>query len=227
MHIFVSAARVRLLLTAGMACRCHDSMQRVSIAMRVPEGQSGTVFAYIVPKNAPKTCNRIVCAIQALSLHERIRVADSSRPFAHIDVSGDFLASDGQQWLASCLADLPKQQAGQEAALVYQSTVLQTQVVVTCRDGAMRLSSDNPCALAMLRDTIMRCTSSVHTSSHASGHRTACFLLLYLGYYCRYSLLESRPVNCKPILMWLLRVQAGQREWHQDQGAQHFAKGDD
>lgn len=133
-------------------------MQRVAIFVRVPEGTSGSITAYVMPKNPPKTCNRIVCHVHALSMHQRIRALDSSLPLAHLDISGDFLASDAHQWLSSCLPDMPALASmGQEAIQAYESTALGTQLAVSYRDGALRLSSDNPCALAMAREVVMRC----------------------------------------------------------------------
>jgi hypothetical protein len=132
-------------------------MQRVCVAMRVEEGQAGTILAYIVPKNPPKTCKRINCNLQALSLHYRIRDASAGLPLAQLDISGDFLTADVHQWLACCLPDLPKQMHGQDIQLAYESAVHQTQVTVQARDGSLRLASDNVCSLAILRDVLMRC----------------------------------------------------------------------
>jgi hypothetical protein len=134
-------------------------MQRVVIAMRVSEGHSGVVHAYVVPKNAPKTTNRITCYIQTLSLHHRVRDVQQGLPMSHLDISGDFSASDVRQWLVKCLPDLPKYVRGHEAKLVYESAMLQTQVVITYRDGAIQVASDNVCALAILRETVMGCVS--------------------------------------------------------------------
>lgn len=132
-------------------------MLRVVIAFRVEEGFSGTISAFVVPKNAPKTCNRITCPIYTLSLHHRIREPDPSRPFAQFAISGDFLAADVHQWLLNCLPDLPKHVPGTDAKLVYESAVLKTQVVITYQDNGVKVSSDNVCALMILRDTITRC----------------------------------------------------------------------
>jgi hypothetical protein len=132
-------------------------MLRVVIAMRVHEGFSGVVTAYVVPKNAPRTCNRVICSIKALSLHRRIREPIGSLPFSHLAISGDFLACDVHQWLLSCLPDMPKYAPGSDTKLVYESAMFKTQVIISYEDSSIKLSSDNVCALSILRDTITRC----------------------------------------------------------------------
>lgn len=132
-------------------------MLRVAIPMRVREGTSGTVTAYVVPKNAPKTCSRVVCPLHTLCLHHRVRAADDSAPCSTLQISGDFSAADARQWLRSCLPDMPKVTPGAAPPLVYESASFGTQVMVAHSEGRIMASSDNLCALAALRDSITRC----------------------------------------------------------------------
>lgn len=132
-------------------------MLRVAIPMRVREGTPCTVTAYVVPKNAPKTCSRVVCLLHTLCLHRRARTADDTVPRSELEVTGDFSAAHARQWLLSCLPDMPKASLGVAPPLVYESASFGTQVSVTHGDGSIIASSDNPCALAALRESITRC----------------------------------------------------------------------
>jgi hypothetical protein len=131
-------------------------MLRVAICMHVREGTAGVLSAYVVPKNAPKTCSRIQCFIKTLSQHRRIREPNNSLPFSQLDISGDFRASDAHQWLLNSLPELPKPSPALDVRLAFESTSLKTQVAVMYGDGNIRLLSDNICAVAALRDSITR-----------------------------------------------------------------------
>ncbi len=40
-------------------CKCQDATNRLEIKIRTVEGQHGVLNAYIIPKQAPKTCQKV------------------------------------------------------------------------------------------------------------------------------------------------------------------------
>ena len=148
-------------------------MQRVVVAIRLTEGHAGTVHAYVVPKNAPKVCQRISYAMPLLPLHQRIMQLDTARPFSQLDVTGDFSASDAHQWLAACLPNLPEQLgAGSSTVTVmFESGELQTQLAVAYRDASVQVASDNVCTLTLMREHLIRCAGNLTWSNVAAAVR--------------------------------------------------------
>lgn len=51
--------------------RCQDSTMQLAVHIRVPEGQQGHISIYVVPRNAPRTCEVVRHPIRSLCLHRR------------------------------------------------------------------------------------------------------------------------------------------------------------
>jgi Bardet-Biedl syndrome 7 protein len=131
------------------------------ISMQAREGMSGQVCAYVVPKNAPKTCSRIMHTITALCMHQRVLQRESSKGHGSVlDMKGDFSASDMHQWLLWCLPEMPTRLQGQSASLNYQSARIGTQLHVMYEGSRLEALSDNICTLSMLRDSLVQYASS-------------------------------------------------------------------
>ena len=141
--------------------------------MRIPEGQAGTVSAYVVPRAAPKTSAAVTYPVHTLSMHHRVHTPESGRADGHLDVSGDFSAPDMHAWLSSVLPDMPRAAAGAEARLSYRSAALGTHVAASFHSGSARFASDSAATLAMLRAALTRCGAcwAGVTSRRACGHR--------------------------------------------------------
>ena len=171
-------------------------MQRVVVAMCLSEGQAGTVHAYVMPRNAPKVCQRITYSMPLLPLHQRIMQLDTARPFSQVDVTGDFSASDAHQWLAACLPSLPEHLgAGTSAVTVmFESGQLQTQLAVAYRDGSVQMASDNVCTLALLRNSLVRC--AVELSSNVTAVGSCCTWYVLCTLPCCMAQLE-RGFSCQ------------------------------
>eukprot|EP00892_Ulva_mutabilis_P000350 jgi/Ulvmu1/10315/UM060_0117.1 len=136
--------------------RCHDSMSRVVVLMRIPEGQAGTVSAYVVPRAAPKTSAAVTHSVHALCMHHRVHAQEVGGTYGHVDVTGDFSMHEMHAWLSSILPDMPRHSAEAEVRLAYRSAALGTHVVATYRDGSARFASDNAAALSLLRAALTR-----------------------------------------------------------------------
>lgn len=132
--------------------------------MRIREGHRGTVSAFVVPKSAPKTCEVIQHQIKSLCLHRRISIPEVHRPYSHLEISGDFPVAEMHRWVSSCLPEMPKYVPGDQVKLVFEGALLKTQLIVTYSNGSAKLSSDNPCTLAVLRDDITRCVTIKYTT---------------------------------------------------------------
>lgn len=141
-------------------------MQRVTICMRIAEGQGGTVTVQIVPKHASQPTQRIACSIPSLCFHQRVHQLDSNKAYSQVDVTGDFSAADAHQWLSQCLLDLPQPQPQSTATVMYEHPGLHTQMAAAYRDGSVQLASDNIWALALLRSSVVRYAARSEQACH-------------------------------------------------------------
>lgn len=132
-------------------------MSRLVVLMRIPEGQAGSVSAYVVARAAPRTSAAVTYPVHTLCMHHRVHTPDSGRTYGHVDVSGDFRTQEMHAWVANVLPDMPRQSADEETRLAYRSSALNTHVIASFRNGTARFASDSAAALAMLRAELTRC----------------------------------------------------------------------
>lgn len=140
----------------AVACRCHDSMPRVMVSLKIQEGQTGTISAYVISRGTAKTSSVVSYPVMSLCLHHRIREADPDRALGTLEISGDFRSADMHAWLLAILPDTPHQRQEGDMRLVYESAALKTQLAVTYNDNSARFQSDNPCALSLLRTALTK-----------------------------------------------------------------------
>ena len=58
--------------------------------MRVVEGQYGTLQAWVVPQQAPKTCPALVHPIRPLSLQQRVAGLAGDPPLNELKITGSW-----------------------------------------------------------------------------------------------------------------------------------------
>mmetsp|Transcript_1112 Transcript_1112/g.2602 ORF Transcript_1112/g.2602 Transcript_1112/m.2602 type:complete len:727 (+) Transcript_1112:53-2233(+) len=138
--------------------RCQEATNRVDIAMEVVEGAHGTVQAFVIPNNPPKTCNVVTARLRPLCLHCRVESpASAATPLNELKVLGDFEMSDIHSWIAYALPEVSgRQPIGEEAVIHFRSTLLGTYLTCTYRAGQACFLSDSISALAILREAISK-----------------------------------------------------------------------
>lgn len=77
-------------------------------------------------------------------------------PCAHVDISGLFTVAEIHRWMCACIPEMPTYAPSADARLVFEGLALKTLLFVTYSDGSARLSSDNPCTLAIIRTDLTR-----------------------------------------------------------------------
>lgn len=137
------------------------------VNLRIQEGQTGSISAYVISRGTAKTSSVVSYPVMTLCLHQRIRELDAGRALGTLEITGDFRSVDMHAWLLEILPDTPQQRQGGDAPAlaVYESTVLRSQLVVTYRDSAARFQSDSPGTLALLRTALTKCESHLVCST--------------------------------------------------------------
>jgi Bardet-Biedl syndrome 7 protein len=164
--------------------RCQDNVQRLEIKARTVEGQHGSVAAYVVPKIAPKTCQRIVFQIKPLSLHEKGRVAAlanarvlvradllrprapvaqeaiqdaiRTRPLNTLTLTGDFSMPEIHAWLCNCVPDLNPRVTSDDADIFLRSSFLGTVLTGSYRKGHAVFRSDSVTTLLIVKEVLAK-----------------------------------------------------------------------
>jgi hypothetical protein len=131
-------------------------MPHVTVGMKIQEGQTGKLSAYVISRGTSKTSSVVSYPVLTLCLHRRIRELDPDRALGSLEISGDFSSVDMHSWLRTILPDTPQQRQDGDVRLVYESAALKTQLVVTFNDSNARFQSDNPCTLSLLRAAITK-----------------------------------------------------------------------
>jgi hypothetical protein len=131
-------------------------MPQVTVSLKVQEGQTGKLSAYVISRGTTKTSSVVSYPILTLCLHRRIREPDRGRELGTLEISGDFSSVDMHAWLRAILPDAPQQRQDGDVRLVYESAALQTQLVVVYSDNSARFQSDSPCTLALLRAALTK-----------------------------------------------------------------------
>lgn len=157
-----NAQQYQLQTHGSRACRCHDSMPRVMVSLKIQEGQTGTISAYVISRGTSKTSSAVSYPVRTLCLHHRIRELDGARALGTLEISGDFRSVDMHAWLLAILPDTPQQRQEGGVRLVYESAALQSQLVVVYSDGTAQFQSDSPCTLALLRAALTSCDFSLN-----------------------------------------------------------------
>ncbi|MEW5302522.1 MAG: hypothetical protein WDW36_005300 [Sanguina aurantia] len=165
--------------------RCQDSTCRLSIKFKVREGRSSVLQAFIIPQIAPKTCVSVRHQIKALCLHQRIAEPDPARTTSELLITGTaaaaaggprprppcltpararvsrwwgtFTLSDMHCWIGNLLPDVPPAVSQETAGvMVFQNTLLGTQLTCRYKSGEARFYSDLITTLGILHEAIMR-----------------------------------------------------------------------
>jgi Bardet-Biedl syndrome 7 protein len=125
--------------------RCQDNTNRLEIKIRAVEGEHGPLNAYIIPKQAPKTCQRASFQIKPLSLHEKVlpEVLEpmmKARVLNSLTLTGAFSLNEVHAWIGTCLPDVPPRITEEVGKLCFRSTFLQTVLVIDYMYAAYQFS---------------------------------------------------------------------------------------
>jgi Bardet-Biedl syndrome 7 protein len=159
--------------------RTTEPTNRIEIKVRTVEGQHGVLNAYIMPKLAPKTCQRAELRIKPLSLHEKvykeaIAAELASRPLSTLTLTGAFSLPDVHAWVQLCLPDVSAKLApssGGDAAggtqiLYFKSTFLQTILTVEYSKGRCVFRSDSLTSISIVKEVLTKEATSKKISIH-------------------------------------------------------------
>lgn len=144
---------------AGSFClatyRCQDSINRIDLKVRAIEGQAGTVKAFIIPRQSPKTCQECEYKIKPLCLHMRTSGTDlSGKPTNELRIHGQFSLADIHRWVAMCLLEVPGRAPETEAKYEFVNVLMGTVLQITLRNGEGVFRSDSVTALMLLKETM-------------------------------------------------------------------------
>lgn len=136
---------------------CVENSNRLDLKIRMIEGKTGTLTAYVAPTTVPKVAQSCTFKIKPLSLHRRAHNPDlANHILSSVKVTGSFSLAEMHAWISSCLPEMPDRCTEDEISIVFESTFLETILACQYKKGEAHFQSDNICALAVLKEVISR-----------------------------------------------------------------------
>lgn len=141
--------------------RLQDGVTRLEVKVRTVEGQHGKISVYIMARQQPKTCQKVVFNIRPLSLHTKIHLDEAEqilkiRPTNVLKLSGNFTLNDIHSWVVQCLPSVVTRLSTDSAKLCFKSSFLGTILVCDYRAGEGIFSSDSVTVISILKEVISR-----------------------------------------------------------------------
>lgn len=139
-------------------------MKKVSIKIRTAEGQQGSLNVFVIEKLPLASREQPMCAmleipLKPLNLHERISALTPNEmeelPLSRIVLGGRFSQSDGLQWVANIIPNVPNVIGdGQSSTLTYffRSSFTKTVLVVQIEEESITVQSDNFSVITIIKD---------------------------------------------------------------------------
>ena len=157
-QVLLTVSRNEQKGTTSAAYRCHGPTKRLEVRVRVQEGASGNLTAFVIPQppTTVSTCMNYV--VKPLCLHSKIlpQDIDEATPMNELRITGQFTIAQMHMWISTCMPEIsvhaPVSQ--QEESLHFRNGHLGTVLEIRYRNAEGVFLSDNIMTLGTIRETI-------------------------------------------------------------------------
>eukprot|EP00053_Salpingoeca_punica_P011347 m.101238 g.101238 ORF g.101238 m.101238 type:complete len:720 (+) comp15651_c0_seq1:73-2232(+) len=149
--------------------RCTPGTTRFQVKIRSIEGHHGMLSVYVTQNSGLRTSVLRQFELKPLALHTRVTEVDDDRPQSKLKIHGQFSMAEMLHWLDSCLPGVPSRLPVEDVVtLLFQSTLLETQLCVRFKLCGAEMTSDNLSTLVILKDWITQRASLKNCAITAS-----------------------------------------------------------